>query len=434
MKSSSNKARVFETFAREFRDQVGPAFPLSEYQDRWRRVREQMERDGLQGLWVSTPADMCYLTGFETAWFHDLGPADWVAESGVFMHVDLDQPISFDDEDEELLHHGLAHPGELSIVPNQFAEGLTDGERKAAGEAGFSAAIDFIIDRIGDAGGLRGKIGLQTGSYRPSRAYSELLESRFRAAGADIGDGTDTVAKVSLIKSPAELEKAREAAAIGDAGMAAIVERMEEGATELQLWAAATSAMADLGGELSAIPGIVGSGPKSGSLHGYVGRRALRAGDLVNADLCGVVDRYHSNLGRCFSLGEPDPGTRDAIDRVTEVARQVMAEMRTGMSFRELLDLNVRAASKAGILEDAWWIGGYDLGIAFPPDWAGRFAFVADEDPGDAILEPGMVMDHEWIFYLPDGAGVRELCDTFLVTEDGVEFPHRFPLDLIVAG
>jgi hypothetical protein len=43
-----------------------------------------------------------------------------------------------------------------------------------------------------------------------------------------------------------------------------------------------------------------------------------------------------------------------------------------------------------------------------------------------------MVMNHEWNFYLPGGAGIRELIDTLIVTEDGVEFPHRIPLGLNV--
>lgn len=432
MTNTPNKRQVFEEFARDFREQVGPPFPLSEYQDRWRRVKEQMEREGLQGLWVSTPADMCYLTGFEVSWFHDLGPVNWVAESGVFLHVDLEEPVTFDDEDEELLYHGLAHPGNLQIVANQFSEGVVAGSRRPTEEAGFADAAEEITAKLEELGGMRGTIGVQRGSYRPSREYGELFESHLRRHGVEIADGTDTVAKVSQFKSDAELAKIREAASIGDEGMKALVDTVAEGVSELELWAAATSRMAAHGGELSSIPGMVNSGPKNASLHGYAGRRKLRQGDLLNTDMSGVVNRYHSNLARCISLGKPDPNTLDAINRVTEVAREVRGRMETGMPFRELLAINERVATAAGINQDAWWIGGYDLGIAFPPDWVGRFSFAADEDPGDIVLTPGMVMNHEWNFYLPGGAGIRELIDTFIVTEDGVEFPQKFGIDLVV--
>ena len=43
-------------------------------------------------------------------------------------------------------------------------------------------------------------------------------------------------------------------------------------------------------------------------------------------------------------------------------------------------------------------------------------------------------MNHEWNYYLPDGAGIRELIDTFIVTPTGIEFPHTVPADLIVVA
>ena len=35
----------------------------------------------------------------------------------------------------------------------------------------------------------------------------------------------------------------------------------------------------------------------------------------------------------------------------------------------------------AGIWQDASWVGGYELGIGFPPDWVGNFVYeMSDED------------------------------------------------------
>jgi Xaa-Pro dipeptidase len=190
--------------------------------------------------------------------------------------------------------------------------------------------------------------------------------------------------------------------------------------------------MARHGGELSAIPGMVNSGPKSASLHGLASRRVLKHGDLVNIDMCGVFNRYHSNLGRTIALGEPDPATKAAIAKIPAMYRTVTAEFRPGMSYRSIVDLNEKVARELGIWDDHWWIGGYDLGIAFPPDWVGVSCFSCGEDPGEQTLEPGMVMNHEFNFYLPDGSGIRELIQTIIVTADGVEFPNEFPIDLVV--
>lgn len=177
---------------------------------------------------------------------------------------------------------------------------------------------------------------------------------------------------------------------------------------------------------------MVNSGPKAGTLHGVASRRKLRRGDIINMDMCGVYNRYHSNLARSSYFGEPPADLRAAMDKPRQVAAAVRAEMKSGVTRRRIMELDRQYAEELGIWEDQWWIGGYDLGIAFAPGWVGYNFFAAELDPGDQALEPGMVMNHEWNFYLPFGAGLRELIDTLIVTEGGVEFPHRVPLELNV--
>jgi len=239
---------------------------------------------------------------------------------------------------------------------------------------------------------------------------------------------------VMRLKSPLEMECIRRAARIGDAGFRAAVGAIAEGVTELEVWAAATSAMAALGGELSALPGMVNSGPKNACLHGLAGRRRLRRGDIVNIDMCGVYNRYHCNLARSIYFGDPPDWLRAAMDKPRQLAEAVRARMAPGMTFRELLELDERFAKELGIWQDQWWIGGYGLGLAFPPDWVGFHYFSAELDPGSQALEPGMVMNREWNFYLPNGAGIRELIDTMIVTEEAVEFPHQVPYELVIVG
>ncbi|MFI6057457.1 M24 family metallopeptidase [Streptomyces sp. NPDC051286] len=348
------------------------------------------------------------------------------------IHADFEEPILFDDEDESLLSLSSTHTPQFRVAPNNWYSSISRGVRVPPEEAGFTAMAAFIADTLRDEGWLDGTVGLQLGSYRPNRLDSERFEAALKSRGAKTVDATDLVPLARRHKSPLEIQKIREAARIGDIGMRALVDNIREGVTELELYAAATSAMAAAGGELAAIPGMVNSGPKNAALHGAAGRRKIKRGDLINVDMCGVLDRYHSNLARCISFGEPEPGTRKAIDQVTSVYDQVRAAMRPGMPISELLDINEAAARELGIWEASWWVGGYDMGIAMAPDWVGRFQFSADEDPGDALLTPGLVMNHEWNYYLPNAAGIRELIDTLIVTDETVEFPHQFMTGLVV--
>ena len=45
------------------------AFPEREYRERHARVRAEMGRRGLDVLYVMSPANLCYLTGFESIWY-----------------------------------------------------------------------------------------------------------------------------------------------------------------------------------------------------------------------------------------------------------------------------------------------------------------------------------------------------------------------------
>jgi len=430
---SERKRLVFRTLSERLKKELPPPFPESEYRSRWERVRAAMAAAGVDTLFVSSPADICYLTGHQTAWYHDGGPAEWVPESGVALHVDAGEPIMFDDEDESLLAGSAACTPDLRVPPNTTVEAALRELGGLPPEKGaFTQDTAFIVDSLKKEGWLKGRVGLQLSHWRPSPAYSEVFRAALTAAGATVVDGTSIMPSVTRYKSPLELDCVREAARIGDAGFRAASEAMAEGVTEVEIWAAATSAMAAEGGELGGIPGMVNSGPKAASLHGIASRRRLERGDIINIDMCGVYNRYHCNLARSSYLGEPPAELREAMDKPRQVADAVRADMKPGMRFREILELDRRYASELGIWEDQWWIGGYDLGIAFPPDWVGYHYFSAELDPGDQALEPGMVMNHEWNFYLPGGAGIRELIDTLIVTEDGVEFPHRIPLGLNV--
>ena len=50
------------------------AFPVEEYRAREQRVLEEMERRGIDVLFVMNPANINYLTGFESVWYHPDGP------------------------------------------------------------------------------------------------------------------------------------------------------------------------------------------------------------------------------------------------------------------------------------------------------------------------------------------------------------------------
>ncbi len=417
-------------------------FAEEEFKQRLRRVRREMERHRIDTLLVSDPANLYYLSGYQCAWYQDGRPRSWYPGSCIAVNLDAEDFIYFEDVDE-LINSRInsvardVRPMILALSAwheQDRSEAISaDDPRSAILPAGEVFPGRFIAKELAAEGWLAGNVALELWSYRPNRGYSELLQAELERAGVrSIVDGSDMVNNARRIKSPQELAYIHQAARIAEIGIGAAQQAMRPGVTELEIWAEADYAMAKAGGEHSAIQKMMGSGPKSHALHAPASRRKLEHGDIVNLDLSGVVRRYHSNLARSFSIGEPEREVRAQVDRTNRVFDATFKAMHPGVRVLEFLDAGKAAALAENIWKDVWWFGGYELGIGFPPCWVGNFVYDHRSAKPDDTLEPGFVGNCEFNFYLPGGKGIRELIDSFEVTDSEIRWLHNFPKDLIV--
>lgn len=87
---------------------------------------------------------------------------------------------------------------------------------------------------------------------------------------------------------------------------------------------------------------------------------------------------------------------------------------------------------KEKLWERRGWIGGYEMGIAFPPDWVGNFVVDPLSDlNADRVLEPGTCINYEHQFFLPHQAGQYFTIESLLFTEDGGRFLGDHPFELL---
>ena len=63
---------------RNLRDQVDrlQALPAGEYATRRRRLREALTAADIDAIFVTLPADLTYLTGYDMIWRHLRGPVE----------------------------------------------------------------------------------------------------------------------------------------------------------------------------------------------------------------------------------------------------------------------------------------------------------------------------------------------------------------------
>jgi Xaa-Pro aminopeptidase len=393
------------------------AFSREEYCRRLERVRQRMARAGIELLYVTSPDHICYLSGYQAEWFQEGGPKTWQGLSGIAVHVDHDHYLHFENEDEKLNARYTTWPDHLYIM----------SERDMG--PGFA---DWLIRELKGKSWIGAQVGLELYSYRPNPADSARLRALFEAAGARVVDGSDIVAGARLLKSPAERAVVREAARIGDIGLRAALDTIGPGMSELDVYAEIVYAMAKAGGENPAITLPVVSGKKSACFHALASRKEIQPGDIVNIDVCGVYRRYHSDVCRTVSIGQPKAKVADYIAHVTGALAVAADLLRPGLPVADFLSEMKRYYADCGLLENQWWIGGYELGIAFPPDWVGAYYFDVWRDVGDETFDPGFVGNYEANFYLPSDAGLSCMIDTMIVEDEHARFIHDIPCRLFV--
>jgi Xaa-Pro dipeptidase len=398
-----------------------PAFEPSEYAARLARVRARMSADSIDCLFLSAPESTYYLSGYRSAFTQSgQSPKQWSATSGIAVHVDHDRPILFDTERETVMHRTYVDGCEVCCFP--------------VGRTRDGSA--FIADKLASLGWLRGTLGLEYWSGRPNRAISERFQGHLEGKGARVRDGSDVLREVRWLKSPAEMERLREAGRIGCAGLRAASAAIAPGIMEVAVLGEVLSAMGREGGEVPAVIPPVLSGAKTAGPHALATDRRIGQDESVVVDLAGVSRRYHANLARTWWTGD----ARAADQRIAQAAAgslQVLKDtLKPGTNAAHLAREMVRYYEDTGLWTRRSWVGGYEMGIAFPPAWTGNYVFdPASEIGRDKVFEPGVAFNFENQFYLEGHRGLFFMIETVLLDETGAHLlSEKVPYSLEAAG
>ncbi|MCH7907034.1 MAG: aminopeptidase P family protein [Chloroflexi bacterium] len=366
-------------------------FPHDEFQLRLEGVRTRMDERGLDALLLTTPENVYYLSGYQTP--------------GYYFFLGLIVPLK----------------GDPVLVPPPHEESLV---------AAYSIVEDYRVFRdtedpiTGVAGVLEGlglgsaSIGVEYESwFLKIRDYMRL---RAALPDATLHDGSGIVEMGRLIKSEREIGYMREAAEIAQAGVAAGLDAVAEGATERDLAAEVVRTQVMAGSEYSGLPPFITSGEQhSMQVHSTWSDRTIGDGDVVFFEVPGVVNRYHAALTRAAFVGEPP----ELLVRGSEVNRDALRlakeRIRPGTSASEAFEAARQRIDDA----DVPYVQGrriaYGIGTAFPPGWDEGHIFSINANEHRPFHQ-GMTFHVITTMRLP-GLGAIGCSDTVLVTEDGCE-------------
>lgn len=257
--------------------------------------------------------------------------------------------------------------------------------------------------------------------YEGSISARRFLALRDALPAAEWVDVSRTLGEMRSVKSPAEQDAMRRAAARNDELLASLLRRAAPGATEWALRAFAR-AETDRLGQGEAFDTIVCFGENAAECHHVPDASVLRDGRPMLVDLGIRLDHYCSDMTRCAFFGKPTALYREIHRIVHDANRAAIRAIRPGLPCGEI------DAVARGLIERA----GY--GEAFCHSLGHGVGLEIHESPGfhpgcETILEPGMVITVEPGIYLPGELGIR-LEDLVLVTETGCEILSQTPHDL----
>lgn len=426
-------------------------FPEAEFADRLERVRASMLERGLDGLLVSSPENIYYLTGLDYQGYFAFQLL-LVPHEGrpVLITRAMEQAI-IRDKTPDVRHVGYSD-GIAPLPPAKARDAdLLLGEPEAGGEVAglrpwsaslghtirgqreeamlFDAPADSVCRALRKAHLDKARLGLEkASSFLPYGIVEKIIAS---LPDARVEDASTLITDCRMVQSPLELDYTRKAAEVTESMMLAGIAAAGPGVHKRDVLASIYQTMFSRGGTNPGFVPLVRSTWTLEHEHGPWEDGRLAKKDILFMEMSGCIERYHAPMSRLVFIGKA-PARADKIRRVCEEAIEAAQRtMRPGALASEVYEAWQSRVDAAGIAGYQRHHCGYLVGIGFPPSWSGSGVPVGLRRGSRLELRAGMVF-HLFSWLLRSGQGDYVLSDTALVTERGCEILTNVSRGLLV--
>jgi len=295
-----------------------------------------------------------------------------------------------------------------------FGHRLAPGDADATQKSGFDKVMPYSAVESEFTRLLATSRNVHTLSGDPN---AEKLKALAPFHG-DLTPAQTLIARLRVIKSPAEIELLTKAADATVAAHLAAWKMIKPGVYEYQIAAAMQGVYFSKGCEGNAYEPIVGSGANSIILHYSANRRRADSGEVMLMDVGAECSDYAMDVTRTVPVnGKFTPRQREIYEIVLGAQKAAIAALKPGAKMRgegSLTEIVQKYFDSHG--KD---LHGDPLGKYFVHG-LGHPVGLDVHDPGDtSTIKAGMVVTIEPGLYIPEESiGVR-IEDTLLVTESG---------------
>lgn len=384
-------------------------FEKSEYLERLRKVKESMEKKGIDALLITDPANMCYLTG-HNAWsfyVHQMVLVDINEEMPYFIGRYMD---------------AFSGVVKTTWLDEQHVRAYSDDHVHSL----VKHPMDYVSTVMKELGLDTKRIGVEMDNYYFSaRAFESLKKG---LPSATFVDGDLIVNWVRIVKSPNEVALQRKAGKIVELAMQAAIDAMGAGVRECDVVAAIYNAQIrgteEFGGDYASIVPLLPAGETAGAPHLTWSDNPYADNTVVAVEIAGCHQRYHCPMARTISIGTPTDDVKKTAEITVEGLTAALEMAKPGNTCEQMEAAWNNVLQKYGFFKESRI--GYSMGLNYPPDWGEHTASIR---PGDkTVFEPGMTFHCIPGMYL-DNYGVS-ISQSFVITENGHEQLSNFPRKL----
>ncbi|MBB4305431.1 Xaa-Pro dipeptidase [Rhodobium orientis] len=393
-------------------------FSDQELEARLTRVRAKMAERDLDLALFSTPENIFYLTGLD----------HW----GYFAPHLLIVPA---EGDMTLVTRAMERVTIEHQVRNALFEGHSDSEtaadmavrhlraRSTAKTRQQQALVETeqVIDALP---GVSRRIGVETWSSGHSYGFGAAL--RDNVEHAEWTDITGLADELRLVKSPEEQEIMRRAAAASDAGTAAAIAAIHDGAAEADVAAECIAAMTRAGGTPPGFGPFIRPEARMAEEHTSWGDGVYRKGERVFLEVAGCVARYNAPQGRLVNIGSIPDEDAEMAEISKDALDAILTGLKPGVRARDVYDAWQKVVDEAGMPHYRRHHCGYLVGIGFPPSWTGGNKVTGLRHDSDLEILEGMTF-HAMSWFTETGRGNFFVSNTVLLGPNGAEVLTKTP-------
>lgn len=384
------------------------------------RIRQVMEKEGLDVLIASFPENIYYLSGYESVVHRTLYKAQ------VFAMFELGK-------DQTTLVIPLAEvPTALERFPEfkmtcfgkfYFAYGGGDldyGDVKRIIQASESDSTQALCKNLERLDKTSRRIGFDESRLTP--AQWKHLEITFPEK--EFIPAVDIFGEIRMIKHEGEVALLEQAAKVAEESLFNILPKIEIGSKENEIGRWYMQEVVERGAE--PYFNVVTIDERSAFADTVNTKKSVKDGSIIRFDIGCIYQGYRSDIARTAVFGKCTEKVKQYYQAILIGEERAIEQIKPGVSAEHIFNVAVEEIRKAGIPHYDRHHCGHGIGLEVydPPSVA----------PGNkAQIKPGMVLCIETPYYELGWGGIQ-VEDTIVVTDTGSRYLTQSSRELIKVG